>query len=193
METSNPYAPPKAAVADVATTGLKQRRVLVMIIFTIVTFGVYYVIWFFRRRKALNALNSPRKVALWPLLLSSANLVIAAVLGFVSGGRRAEEVIGAMPVALYNLVQLALALVMVWQCFVVKDIIEDHLSAPDDGALPSIFVERVQLSGLATFFFSIFYLQSVINRDLARLQLATPMQRSRDGGAAAPPTNLDTV
>ena len=63
METSNPYAPPKAAVADLPT-GLKQRRVWVMIVFTIVSSGLYYLIWFFRRRKALNALNSQRKVPL---------------------------------------------------------------------------------------------------------------------------------
>lgn len=59
---------------------------------------------------------------------------------------------------------------MIWQCFVIKDIIEDHLAAPDDGTMPSMFVERVQLSGLATFFLSIFYLQYAINRHLARLQ-----------------------
>jgi len=53
---------------------------------------------------------------------------------------------------------------------VIKDIIEDHLAAPDDGTMPSMFVERVQLSGLATFFLSIFYLQYTMNRHLARLQ-----------------------
>ena len=44
---SNPYAPPKAPVADRSsgsTTGLKRRRVLVMIVFTVVTFGLQYVI-----------------------------------------------------------------------------------------------------------------------------------------------------
>lgn len=171
METSNPYAPPKAAVADLASpTGLKQRSVLLMIVFTIVTFGLYFPIWFFRRRNALNALNSPRKVALWPLLLFSAYLGIEFVLGIVSGDRRVAEVIGAMPYAFYILLRLVTNLLMVWQCFVIKDIIEDHLSGPDDGTTPSIFVERVQLSGLATFFLSIFYLQYAINRDLARLQ-----------------------
>lgn len=170
METSNPYAPPKAAVVDIASTGLKQRSVLLMIVFTIVTFGLYYLIWFFRRRNALNALNSPRKLALWPLLLLSANLVLSVVLGIVSGGRPVEQAIGTMPAALYNLATIAIGLLMIWQCFVIKDIIEDHLAAPDDGTTPSMFVERVQLSGLATFFFSIFYLQYAINRDLARLQ-----------------------
>jgi hypothetical protein len=179
METSNPYAPPKAAVADLPT-GLKQRRVLVMIVFTIVTFGIYYLIWFFRRRKALNALNSARKVALWPLLLFSVTLVVEFVLGIVSAGRPIVEAFGTMPAALFSVGRLVTGLLMVWQCFVIKDIIEDHLAGLDDGTMPSIFVERVQLSGLATFFFSIFYLQYAINRDLARLQPATPV-------------NLDTV
>ena len=181
METSNPYAPPKAPVADLPSpTGLKQRRVWVMIVLTIVTSGLYYLIWFFRRRKALNALNSPRKVALWPLLLFSATLVVAFVLGIVSAGRSIEEAIGTMPAALFSVGRLVTGLLMLWQCFVIKDIIEDHLAGPDDGTMPSMFVERVKLSGLATFFFSIFYLQYAINRDLARLQQAAPV-------------NLDTV
>ena len=145
-----------------------------MIVLAIVTFGFYYLIWFFRRRNALNALNSPRKVALWPLLLFSADLVFNFVVGLVSGAgdRTVEELIGTIPAVagFFTLMRLFIGIVMIWQCFVIKDIIEDHLAGPDDGTMPSMFVERVQLSGLATFFFSIFYLQYAINRDIARLQ-----------------------
>ena len=57
---------------------------------------------------------------------------------------------------------------MLIQCFKTKDILEDHLAGPDDAA-PSMFAvaERVKLSGLMTFLFSIFYLQYVINRYIA--------------------------
>jgi hypothetical protein len=47
------------------------------------------------------------------------------------------------------------------QCFKIKDKIEDH-AAPPIGA--DLFVERVSLTGLLTFLFSIFYLQWAINR-----------------------------
>ena len=64
MET-NPYAPPQANVADAPpdSHGLKQRRVIVMIVFMIISFGLYYPIWWFRRRAGLNRLKSPRKLA----------------------------------------------------------------------------------------------------------------------------------
>lgn len=71
METSNPYAPPKAAVLDLPSpTGLKQCSVLLMIVFTIVTFGLYYPTWFFRRRNALNALNSWMPAGFFTLMRS---------------------------------------------------------------------------------------------------------------------------
>ena len=57
------------------------------------------------------------------------------------------------------------------QCFIIKDVLEDHLTVREDDALPSpsVFVEQVPLSGLMTFFFGILYLQWVINRNHARL------------------------
>ena len=64
MET-NPYAPPKVRVADPFpdSLGLKRRSLVVMF-FMIITFGLYYLIWWFRRRPGLNRLNSARKLAL---------------------------------------------------------------------------------------------------------------------------------
>lgn len=44
----------------------------------------------------------------------------------------------------------------------VKDMVEEH-AAPDPDSAP-MSVEHVKLSGLMTFFFSIFYLQWAINR-----------------------------
>jgi hypothetical protein len=49
----------------------------------------------------------------------------------------------------------------------LKDILEDHLAGPEDDVSQSLFVERVKLSGLMTFFFQMFYLQYVINRYVA--------------------------
>ena len=190
---ANPYAPPKAAVADVsASTGLKKRRVITMFVFLIFTAGMYYMVWFFRRRAALNRLNSPKKLQLWPLIAFTADYVLEVGFAVAAGEETIAVAFGAPVENALTLVRLVTGIVMVIQCFIIKDIIEDHVT-PEDAGVQPMFVERVKLSGLATFFFSIFYLQSVINRDLAGLQLATPMRRSRDGGAAAPSTNLDIV
>ena len=81
----NPYAPPNARVADVEPTthGLKHRGVLMMILFTFLTFGLYILIWWFRRRPGLNRLNSPRKIALWPLLAGVGLYAIHSVIQHV--------------------------------------------------------------------------------------------------------------
>src|SRR4029079_14459483 len=134
MET-NPYAPPKASVDDqnsASSTGLKRRRVIVMIVFAIITFGLYYPIWFFRRRKALNSLNSPRKLQLWPLLFFCAVTLVEAVVGIVAGPTPPAEIIGARALTGLGILRLAAWILIVVQCFIIKDILEDHLAGPDD-------------------------------------------------------------
>jgi hypothetical protein len=162
MET-NPYAPPKAKVADAepGTHGLKHRSVLVMVLFTILTLGVYYLIWWFRRRRGLNRLDSPRKLAMWPLLLMVALFVIQFFIGLAEGAAPEVEIFGEDAKALGSLFQLVVAIVMIVQTFKVKDMIEDH-ATPALHSAP-MFAEHVKLSGLMTFFFSIYYLQWAIN------------------------------
>lgn len=166
----NPYAPPNAAVSDeisAASTGLKRRRVVTMIVLSIITFGVYYPVWFFRRRNALNRLSSPRKLRLWPLLTFCAVMIVDFVVVFASAPGTPDQIIGAGASAALGLVRLAVAILMVVQCFIIKDILEDHLAGPEDDPSHLMFEGRVKLSGLMTFFFSIFYLQHVINRYVA--------------------------
>ena len=163
-DRTNPYAPPKARVVDPEPTshGLKRRRVIVMILFAIITLGVYYLIWWYRRRPALNRLNSPKKLALWPLLSLTALYVIEFVVGFANGLAPDSQAVGPSVSLLLSIFQLAVGIVMIIQAFRVKDIIEDH-AAPAPNSGPT-FGTQVQLSGVMTFFFSIFYLQWAINR-----------------------------
>jgi len=148
--------------APPASYGLKRRRVLVMILFMIVTLGLYYPVWWFRRRPGLNRLNSPTKLAAWPLILLAALFAIQFVVGLVSGASPVEDVIGTNAALFLLLCRLGVGIVMIVQTFRVKDIIEDHASPDAEGG--PMFVEQVRLSGLLTFFFSIFYLQWAINR-----------------------------
>jgi hypothetical protein len=159
----NPYAPPTATVADPApdSHGLKRRRVIVMILFTLATFGLYYFVWWFRRRPGLNRLNSFRKLALWPLLLMAAINAIQIAIAILAGQTPVADVIGSSTATVLNLVQFAIGVLMIVQSFRIKDMIEDH-ATPESGSGP-MFGEHVQLSGLMTFFFSIYYLQWAIN------------------------------
>jgi hypothetical protein len=162
----NPYAPPEAQVADAPrdSHGLKRRSVLLMIVFMIISFGFYYLFWWFRRRPGLNRLNSPNKLALWPLLLLTGVYAVQFGLGLVAGAtaRAQEAVIGEGGFLALLAVRLAVGILIIVQTFKVKDMIEDH-AAPEPESAP-IFAEQVALSGLMTFFFSIFYLQWAINR-----------------------------
>ena len=161
---SNPYAPPTADVADrpLETHGLKHRSVWLMIVFVFITLGLYPLIWFFRRRPGLNRLDSPRKVPMWPLLLAAASFAVEFVLGLVAGTEPVPDVIGPVASGALTLFQLFVGVTMIVQCFRIRDIIQDHVTPPPDPDLR--FVEPVQLSGVMTFVFSIFYLQWAINK-----------------------------
>jgi hypothetical protein len=169
----NPYAPPQAAVADripPTETGLKKRRVLVMIVLMFVTLGLYYPIWFFRRRNGLNRLHSPRKLQLWPLLAFAVVYGVAFAVDFVSAESTPAQTIGPAAAGVLVLARLAIGILMVVQCFTIKDMLEDHAAGPDNVVSRSMFVEPPRFSGLMTFFFQIFYLQYLINRHVVGSQ-----------------------
>ena len=158
---TNPYAPPKSRVADHEPDahGFKKRSVLAMILFTFLSLGLYHIVWWFRRRPRFNNLNSPRKLPILPLLLIVASWIYSAVIGFNRGATGREP---GTPEMLLQFFQLMLGITMIVYCFWAKEIIEDH-ARPDPDSGP-MFGTEVKLSGLMTFFFSIFYLQWAINR-----------------------------
>jgi hypothetical protein len=185
---ANPYAPPTAKVADRETVehGLKHRSVWLMIVFFFLTLGLYYPIWFFRRRKALNRLDSPRKVDLWPLLLWLAYFVIEFVLNFLAAPRPVSELIGPLGDACMMLLKLTVAIAMLVQCFRIRDIIQDHATPPAD---PDVrFTQQVELSGVMTFFFSIFYLQWAINKYIVGAEPRMTVDGARPALGDAPGT-----
>jgi hypothetical protein len=160
VETHNPFAPPAAPVASAADTGLKRRSVWLMVLLILVTLGIYYPVWFWRRRQGLNRLDSPRKLEVWPLAVFSVYFGVASLMGIVT---TPEELFGDAAVVLKG-VELGIGIMMIVQCFRIKDIIEDHAQGPDDAPRDAMFTPPVKLSGVMTFFFSIFYLQYAINK-----------------------------
>ena len=169
MDT-NPYGPPKAAVADISPRGLKRRSIVLMIVLFIVTSGLYYPFWFLRRRVALNRLDSPRKLRLWPFLVYLALFSLEFVVAFDAGFEPNEQPIGAGASILFDFIQIAVGILMIVQCFIIKDILEDHLTVPEGYDSGLFSAKPVKLSGLKTFFLQIFYLQWVINRDIVASQ-----------------------
>jgi hypothetical protein len=157
---------------------LKRRNLLVMILLIIVTLGIYYPVWFLRRRTALNRLDSPRKLTLWPFLVCLAFFVMQFILGFATGAAPLEETIGSGGSLLLSVIQLGVGVLMLVQCFGIKDILEDHLAGPGDQVSSALLSGRVELSGVMTFLFTIFYLQHVINRDIVAPRAAAANESS---------------
>lgn len=161
---SNPYAPPTSHVADPKSDahGLKRRSLWLMVVFMVISLGIYYPFWFLRRRAGLNRLDSPQKLPLWPPLLNVVFVGGQFVLALVAGSEQVPEVIGPIGSGLWALLRFGVAVAMIVQCFRIRDIIQDHATPTPDPDQRS--VEPVQLSGVMTFFFSIFYLQWAINK-----------------------------
>ena len=164
---TNPYAPPKSRVADHEPNahGLKKRSVFVMILFVFLSLGIYYPVWWFRRRPGFNNLDSPRKLPVWPLILLVTLWVLNLAAGFMDGLEPGRRVSGQLPLSIF---QIVVGISMIVYSFWAKEIIEDH-SRPDPESGPT-FGSEVKLSGVMTFFFSIFYLQWAINRYIIAAQ-----------------------
>ena len=134
-----------------------------MIAIFIVTLGLYFPIWFLRRRAALNRLDSPTELRMWPFLMYGGYFVLEFITAFMA--EFSPDHTNARELAMFVTgLRMITSIVMIVQCFVVRSILEDHLAGPDDAVSYPSVVERVKLSGLMTFFFHIFYLQWAINR-----------------------------
>ena len=140
---------------------LWSRSLVVMIVLLVVTLGFYHPVWFLRRRGALNNLDSPVKLALWPFLVYLLFMAFAVVVSIATVDiPRAER--PGLDLTM-SIGRLAVGILVLVQSFRVKRILEDHLAGPGDTVAYQIGQQPVMLSGLLTFFLSIFYLQYAIN------------------------------
>jgi Domain of unknown function (DUF4234) len=144
--------------------GLKRQSVILMIVLTMITAGLYYPFWFLLRRDALNRLDAQTKLSLSALLLILAGTAINTFGALASGSSSPEQAFGENVAMILTLFRISTGILALVQCFFIKQILEDHLTGPDgDG---STVRPQVELSVPMTFFFGVFYLQHVINRDI---------------------------
>ncbi len=127
---------------------LKKRSVLLMILFSIITFGFYMPFWFVSGRKALNQLNPRYQVSLsLCILLFAANAVSFLV---------SEAVVITT--------ELAFAIIYLILAFRVKNILNSTLFKQRKEPVPSLAHQEEVLVVTQTLFLGIFYLQYKINR-----------------------------
>jgi len=146
---------------DISLTGpeLGRTNVLFLIFLTVITLGVYYPIWFLRKKDALNKLQAKEKLGsglfIFITIVQIPTIFIGFTIGFLEGFT-GEEGIGKGFDLLTKLLSLAVGIIFLAKSLKVRRILKGHFG----GHLGY----GISFSPLATFFFQIYYLQYKINR-----------------------------
>ncbi len=145
-----PYAPPSSGSVGDRHPELPRTSVLLMILLTLVTLGLYIPYWFLRRRRAFNQLAPEGDRINFLTFAVAGATAIAWVLGFLSG-----LLIGASapstPLEQWTTwIEVGSRILTIILGFQIKSILESN--------------HPERLSAVGTFFLSLFYLQYKINR-----------------------------
>jgi len=151
----NPYAPPaevSMAVAAPSEFAGETRSVALCVVLTVVTLGVYPPVWLLRRQPFLDRLATNERLGSLPrvvLALEAAQLLL--IIG------------GAKVAPLRSFISLVAAVALLVACFRVRAMLQSDFRRTGSA---------IRLSGAATFFFGIHYLQYKINRAAERAAVA---------------------
>lgn len=152
----NPYAPPEADVdASDASVGRTRkgsrslyasetRSVALLVLFTFLSCGLYPAIWYVRRQRFLDELDSDAKLGVglaWGGVIATA---ISFVIALIVPPNTPAQGLSAMT-----------GIISLVQAFRVAHILRSNFART--GRL-------IEVSGVPTFFFGVLYLQYVINR-----------------------------
>jgi len=159
LEDTAPGVDKAPRIATGAGVQLEETRVWVVILLSIASFGLYLPVWFLTRREVINQLRSRQKIG-WGMLAFLLLLQIAGVVALIVSAR------AGLSMEEPDVFAFGAWIVILIQSFKVRQILLDHFSAQESGPFSgTISLQRdVSLSGVATFFFHIFYLQYKINR-----------------------------
>lgn len=164
------YPPPPGAPYGAMETGapIKTMPVILTLLFTVITGGIYYYVWFLNRRDAINSLNTGERIGKAPFIIGLVWQCVSLTINFTTGlieGIQTElhgEIAPALALQLHtialfdSLVSLAVAIVILVQAFKIRRILRSYFNDRLGHDIP--------WSGLILFFFSAFYLQYKINR-----------------------------
>ena len=152
----NPYAAPAADLLGASDDPLdrssyhsERRSVWLLILLSVVTLSIYPGVWFWRRRKFLDGLQAGPKLGVLgvaPLMATVLSFLVSFVTTLLNA-----------PPELDRAFTLPLGLVSVVEAFRVAAILRSDFARSGRSA-------TLQVSGIATFFFSFLYLQHIINR-----------------------------
>jgi len=145
-----PYEPPASGPFEDRHPEIPRTGLLLMIVLTLLTLGLYIPYWFLSRRRAFNHLAPEGdSINLLTFAVAAASAV-AWVLGFLSG-LLFEASAPAAPLRHWTTaIDFGSRILTIILCFQIKSILEAN--------------HPERLSAIGTFFLSLFYLQYKINR-----------------------------
>ena len=129
-----------------------QQSIWMMVLLELVTIGIYGPYWYFSRRASLHVLSSSQRLPEMPLIAVLVAVIVSAVLTVVSFFPSDPSSIEAI----YQVLDLAIGVSLLFFAFRVRGILRDHLAAQG--------VSEAGISGFWTFLFNLLYLQYKINR-----------------------------
>ena len=146
---TNPYAPPAAeprpsAEQDPSLSSYENERrsVLLLILLSIVTLGVYPIVWYLRRAPFLDSLDADRKVGALPWFALTSLVVLFGV------------AVAQAPQGVVRIAQLVSGITNLVLAFRVAHILRSDFARTG---------RIVGISGAGVFFFGCLYLQHVMN------------------------------
>ena len=122
----------------------KKVNILLVILYSVISFGIYLPVWFLKRRDAINKLQSTQKLGkgIFIFVIIAYAMNIALVL------------LSAYTISKW--ISIVAAIILIVQAFKVRRILNDHFN---------VYLKKdIKFSGPATFFFNIWYLQYKINK-----------------------------
>lgn len=163
-------------------TTFKKRNIFLMLFLTVITFGIYIPIWFFKQQDSINRLISEKKInskLLVLLLMISIVMVmpiataIISLLSFTLLAVTGAKVFSGIALVTFVLtsffqikaidwvingwvIKILLYILILILAFRVQNILNDHFNKKLN--------RDIIFSDLLTFFFTIYYLQYKLNR-----------------------------
>jgi hypothetical protein len=160
---------------------LPEMSVVLAIVLTFITAGLYYPVWFLTRVKAFNRLRSQETFSaatFWLILFVQACALILDLVVPLSHLPQTQNVSPG------HLLGLVAGIMLLMQAFKARRILENHLNAPRD----VLFSQPVSLNGVAVFFFNILYLQYKINQFNKEVNIESAPAQLDAGAAMMPET-----
>lgn len=143
---------------------IERNSLLVDVVLTFITLGFYVPIWFLLRRRWLNRLESPIKMGMALPLVMLTLRSAAFLLDGVTALDRQQGLPPSLPLDLTRTVVSLVFFVLLFKlAFLVREILSDHLKLVLSRLSGHPSQYQVDMSGILTFLFSIWYLQYKIN------------------------------